>query len=458
MSFLATKTAKDIVKEGSLDAVKIGAAETYFSAFGVYLGGTPLQIGALATLPPLIGSLAQSWGMRLSEQIKSRRDLIARFMKIQAILCLPIGLIPFFLGSTWWGVFALIALITLYHITIGLIAPMWNSLVGDLIPPTSRGEFFGFRNKWMSIVTFGGVFAAGQFVHFCSARDQTALGFLIVFCLGAISRFMAGLIFRHVPDVMLHVPDDSKFTFWQFILRARHSNFVKFVFFVSSMNFAASISGPYFAMYMLKDLAFSYHEYTVVVAAVVLAQFAVMRAWGSLSDQFGNRQILRVCGLLVSINPFLWLLSSNIWFVVFVQLYSGIFWAGFTLATANFVFDAVTPQKRARCFAYQSIVNGTLVFLGSALGGYMASHVSVGIGERLAVFVAESRFLPLFVASGILRLFTMVVLFPTFSEVRRVQKIRGHHMLIRVISLRPLWGATFGFVANRYSRRGRSID
>lgn len=88
----------------------------------------------------------------------------------------------------------------------------------------------------------------------------------------------------------------------------------------------------------------------------------------------------------------------------------------------------------------------------------MASHASVGIGRQLAVFVAESRFLPLFVASGVLRLATMLLLFRTFSEVRRVQKIRGHHMLIRVISLRPLWGATFGFVANRYSRRGRSID
>jgi MFS family permease len=458
VNFLFTKTSKDIVKEGAFDAVKIGAAETYFSAFGVFLGGTPLQIGALATLPPLVGAMFQAVGMRLSERITSRRAAIVRAMKLQAMLVLPIGLIPYLCGTGWWAVTALIAIISLYHMTIGFIAPMWNSLVGDLIPPTSRGEFFGFRNKWMSIVTFAGVFGAGYAIHYSKAWGITQFGFAVVFLIAAVSRYVSGRAFERVPDAVLHVPDDSKFTFWQFIIRARHSNFVKFVFFISCMNFATALSGPYFAMYMLKELAFSYQEYMFVVAAVVLAQFSVMRAWGALSDQFGNRQILRVCGFLISINPFLWLVSSNIWWVVFIQLYSGIFWAGFNLAAANFVFDAVTAPKRARCFAYQSIINGVLVFLGSALGGYIATRLPSGAGSTLAVFVSESPFLILFVVSGLLRFMTMVVLLPTFAEVRRVQKIRSHQLLIRVTSLRPLWGATFGVLANRYSKRDVSPE
>jgi MFS family permease len=458
VNFISTKTSKDIVKEGAFDALKIGAAETYFSAFGVFLGGTPLQIGALATLPPLFGAMFQAVGMRLSERIASRREAIVRAMKLQAMLVLPMGLIPCLFGTGWWAVTALVAIVSLYHVTSGFIAPMWNSLVGDLIPPTSRGEFFGFRNKWMSIFTFAGVFGGGYLIHYSKAWGATRLGFIAVFLIASISRYVSGRAFERVPDAALHVPADSKFTFWQFIVRARHSNFVKFVFFISCMNFATAISGPYFAMYMLKELEFSYREYMFVVAAVVLAQFSVMRAWGSLSDQFGNRQILKVCGFLVSANPFLWLVSSNIGWVIFIQLYSGIFWAGFNLAAANFVFDAVTSPKRARCFAYQSIINGVLVFLGSALGGCIATRLPDGSGKSLAVFVDASPFLILFVISGLLRLMTMVVLLPTFAEVRRVQKIRSHQLLIRVTSLRPLWGATFGVLANRYSKRDVSPE
>jgi MFS family permease len=219
------------------------------------------------------------------------------------------------------------------------------------------------------------------------------------------------------------------------------------------MNFATALSGPYFAMYMFNDLHFSYQDYMLVVASVVAAQFAVMRSWGALSDQFGNRQILKMCGFLVSLNPLMWLLSSNFWFVIFIQLYSGVFWAGFNLAAANFVFDAVSAPKRARCFAYQAIINGTLVFLGSTLGGYMATRMPAEASRPFAIFVHESRFLILFVCSGFMRFFSMFVVFPTFAEVRRVQKIRSHQLLIRVTSLRPLWGATFGLISNRVAKK-----
>ncbi len=452
MSFLGTKTSKEIVREGSFDALKIGAAETYFGAFGVFLGGTPLQIGALATLPPLIGAMTQALGMRLAESVASRRDAVVRFIRIQSLLILLLAFVQYFFGSGWWALTALICVVSCYYMTIGVIAPMWNSLVGDLIPATSRGEFFGYRNMWTSIVTFTGVVVAGQIVHLTSLSGQTALGFSIVFAVAAVSRLLSGGHFAKVSDASLHVPDDSKFTFWQFIKRARHSNFVRFTFFISAMNFSAAISGPYFAMYMLQDLKFTYYEYMLVVAAVVLMQFAVMRSWGKLSDQFGNRQILRLTGVLVSVNPLLWLVSSNLGWVICTQLYSGLCWAGFNLAAANFVFDAVTPAKRARCFAYQSIVNGWCVFLGSLLGGWLVTGISPVINQQLAVLVNYSPFLILFVLSGVGRAAAMLFLFGTFKEVRGVQKIRSYQMLIRVTSLRPLWGATFGLISERRKR------
>jgi MFS family permease len=301
----------------------------------------------------------------------------------------------------------------------------------------------------MAIVTFAGVVAAGETIHFFAGQGYGAIGYGGIFALAALSRFLSGRFMRAVPDVAMHIPDGSKFSFWQFIVRARQSNFVRFVLFVSAMNFATAISGPYFAMYMLNDLRFSYREYMIVVSAVVLVQFAVMRSWGALSDQFGNRQIMRVCGALVSINPLLWLISSNFWWVILIQLYSGLFWAGFNLAAANFVFDAVTAPKRARCFAYQSIVNGVLVFVGSAIGGYIASNVSIAANAPLALLVAESSFLVLFVSSGVLRIAVMLFLFPAFAEVRKVQRVRGYQLLVRVVSLRPLWGATFGVVSDK---------
>ena len=460
MSFLGSRSSKSLVREGLLDAAKMGSSETYLGAFGVWLGGLPYQIGALATLPQLVGAMAQALGTYLSERAKSRRDLIARLMRVQALLLLPVALLPFMVTQGKTAVTILIAVMIVYHITVGLISPMWNSLVGDILPPLSRGEFFGFRNKWMAIVSFSAVIGAGQVIHWFAEFKWAAYGFCVIFSLAAIARYFSAHQFTHVEDVSLHVPAETKFTFWQFIRRARHSNFVKFVLFVSCMNFAASVSGPYFAMYMLQDLRMSYSEYMVVVATAVLAQFVVMRSWGALSDQFGNRTILKVCGAIVALNPWLWLISSNFWYVVAVQFYSGVFWAGFTLAAANFVFDAVTPPKRARCVAYQSIINGVLVFAGSLAGGWIVGLVPLDVVRHLGVWTPESPFLALFALSGILRAVVMLLNFPAFREVRQVESIRSHELLIRVTSIRPLWGGTFSFIANRYGARsvGRDRD
>ena len=447
-----------IVREGVLDAVKIGAGETYLGAFGVFLGGSTLQVGALATLPPLIGAIAQSLGVFLIERIKSRRRVLSLFMGLQGVIWLPIACIPFFFESGWLAVTGLIALAIVYQVTIGVISPIWNSLVGDVVASEKRGEFFGSRNRWIAIATFLSLAVAGETIHLSKGWGATALGFSLIFLVAGCARVLSAISFGKTADPSFAVTVESKFTFWRFLRQVRRSNFVKFVFFVSGMNFAVAVSGPYFAMYMLKDLHLTYVEYTIVVATAVLAQFAVMRSWGAISDQFGNRRILSVCGWIVAFNPLMWLVSSHFAWILFVQLHSGFFWAGFNLAAANFVFDAVTPQKRARCVAYQAIINGVLVCFGSLIGGLIVTCYPQWLPTQLGGWTPASKFLLLFWVSAILRFIVVFRYLPKFKEVRQVQPIRGHEVLVRVSSLRPLSGAAFSLFTFRGRRKKEGVD
>jgi len=47
------------MKDAAAYAVMMGIGETYLSAFALFLKGSTPQIGLLASLPPLLGSLAQ---------------------------------------------------------------------------------------------------------------------------------------------------------------------------------------------------------------------------------------------------------------------------------------------------------------------------------------------------------------------------------------------------------------
>jgi MFS family permease len=202
---------------------------------------------------------------------------------------------------------------------------------------------------------------------------------------------------------------------------------------------------------MLKDLKLSYLQYTGAICSSIVAQFLVMRAWGHFSDTFGNRKILSVCSWFVACSPLLWLISSHYLFILAAQFYSGFFWSGFNIAAANFVFDAVSPVKRARCIAYQGIINGFLVFLGGFCGGLLASNVLPPLSLPTGWGTHSSHFVGLFLLSGVLRLTVVVFLLNSFKEVRQVAGISGHQLLIRIVAVRPFWGATYSFVSGTYS-------
>ena len=151
----------------------------------------------------------------------------------------------------------------------------------------------------------------------------------------------------------------------------------------------------------------------------------------------------------------LWLFSADILFLMLIQVFGGFVWAGFNLASANFIFDAVSPPKRARCVAYRGLVNGFCVLAGSLLGGYVA--VRMPSSFHFGVWRWAPRFsLPMvFFLSGLFRFVAAGFFLRKFKEVRAVESIRHRQLIFRVTHLKPIAGATFSLIA-RPTRRVRS--
>jgi MFS family permease len=214
--------------------------------------------------------------------------------------------------------------------------------------------------------------------------------------------------------------------------------------FVATMNLAAAFSGPYFAVYMLQALRLSYFEYTLISCAMTLTQFLTMLYWGRLADRVGNKRILSFCGWGVSIIPVLWLVSAQPLYLVLLQIYTGFVWAGFNLASASFMFDAVTPPKRGRCAAYQAIVTAVFVFAGALAGGAVAERLPAVFDFGFWAWHPASNLLAIFVVSSALRLIAVLCFLDWFREVREVEAITNRDLLFRIVRLQPAMGATFG--------------
>ncbi|MBU1024200.1 hypothetical protein KKB99_07960, partial [bacterium] len=121
----------------------------------------------------------------------------------------------------------------------------------------------------------------------------------------------------------------------------------------------------------------------------------------------------------------------------------GIAWGGWALSAGNFIFDAVSSQKRARCTAYQFFFNSIGIFLGAILGGYLTriAPSGVGIGSFRLEFFTEIQFA--FLVSGVIRLIVISAFLPFVKEVRDVGKPNAREVIMLFTHMLPVWGSKY---------------
>jgi MFS family permease len=432
------------MKDAAAYAVMMGIGETYLSAFALFLKASTPQIGLLASLPPLLGSLAQlasAWFGRLAGR---RRPIILAGAGLQALAWLPIMLLPLLFPAA--AVPLLIGSVVIYHCGANLAAPQWASLMGDLVPAKRRGRFFARRTSIVSLTTFLALATGGLVLNETTAADRTLTGFLMLF---GVAMFARGVSTYHL--ARMRDPGGPPATFrglareswWR---QLAQSNFVRFSLFYALMQFSVAISSPFFAVYMLRDLQFSYAQFMANTGMSVLAQFLTLRQWGRISDVFGNRRVLSVTGVMLPLMPLLWVVSTNVWYLLLVQLLSGLSWAGFTLASGNFLYDLIEPQKRATYLSLHNILASAGIFIGALLGGYLGIVFPVRVEILGSSLSWLSPLLGVFVVSALMRTIVLLVLLPKIREVRRVRPISFSDVIFRVTRVHALAGLMFDIV------------
>ena len=100
--------------------------------------------------------------------------------------------------------------------------------------------------------------------------------------------------------------------------------------------------------------------------------------WGQF-DRFGNKALLSITGFTVPILPMLYLVSTNLGFLLAVNFLGGVIWAGLALGLQNYVFDSVRPEDRAKAIALYSTVNAVGWTVGALLGSWLVDRLPARI-------------------------------------------------------------------------------
>jgi len=424
-----------------------GIGETYLSAFALYLRATTPQIALLASVPPLLASFAQLLSAWLGRLTGQRKQIVLIGAALQAFSWLPILALPILFPDQ--AVPLLIACVVLYHGGAHLGAPQWSSMMGDLVPTRRRGRFFGLRTRIVTMITFASLMVGGLLLHLFAGAEKTLFGFVALFSVAGIARLISVYHLSRMQDVSGHVAALEIPVGPGWWGRLRHSNAVRFSLFFALMQFSVAIASPFFTVYMLRDLQFSYLHFTLNSGAAIFTQFLTLSQWGRISDVFGNRRVMAVTGLFIPLMPLLWTVSTNVWYLVAIQALSGFSWAGFTLAASNSVYDLISPNRRATYLAVHNVLANVGIFAGAILGGYLGTVMPATLEVFGKSYAWLSPLYGVFIVSTIVRTAVVLLLLPKLREVRNVRSITIPQVIFRVTRINALAGIFFDVVGSR---------
>lgn len=421
---LKEKGKKYSLKDGASYSVMDGMGLRYITPYALSIGLSNKIIGILEVLPTLIANTTRIF-LHRTYYTKSRKSMVLPFVFIQAFFWIPlllVGFSYFFLGLNFF--YAALLLIISYSAIImsGLIAaPAWTSWMQDLVE-TKRGEYFGRRSKINGTVIIISMLGAGIILDYFRGNGKVFFGFIILFILACIGRYFSFYFLKRQYEPAPVRDEKSYFSFLQFVKKMNSNNFGRFVIFTSLVSFGVAVASPFFSVYMIKNLQFSYLEFTIVTLSSLLSPILFLSFIGKRIDKVGTVRVMKFSGLLISFVPLLWILSIFLmdfppWFLVgylfLVEFFSGFVWAAYNLSTSNFIYDAVTRPKIILCFTYFGFINSIGSFFGGFIGGQLASSSVfsiLGLGAILSVFFV----------SFIVRLLPSIFVSPKLKEVRQI--------------------------------------
>lgn len=403
--------------DGGAYAAMLGLTQNYITPFALALKATTAQIGLLTSVPNISMSISQLAAPKLAERAGNRKGLILPMVFMHAFLWLPILFIPYVYssGEVWW----LIIFVTFSTVFGTFANPAWGSMMADLVPDEFRGRYFSFRGRIAGLITLTCSLIAGLILELFTNNVFT--GFVIIFGGALMFRVLSLYFLSRMYEPPVPRESENSPGLFDLFKNLGTSNLGRFTLFVALIMFAQSVSGPFFAVYMLRDLDFSYVSYMSITTASAVSSLIFQPFWGRRADRAGNIQVIRITSILLPIVPLLWLCSHNVFYLMGANIFSGFAWSGFNLVAINFIYDASEPASRTKQLAVFNSITGMAICLGSLTGGFIAPHLPHLLGHNL---------LTLFTISGAARGIIVLFFIRSIREVRHVTKMDTIELLL----------------------------
>ncbi len=359
--------------DGVFSAASDAIFLTYQTLYVLALGATNAQIGLMSALSSLSATVLLMPGAMWADRSKRRKPLVLwAGGGVARLMILLLAVLPFlFKGAA--AVYVAIALNVIMAGAGNLAYSAWVSLTADIVPLSWRGRFFGTRNMMMGVVTIAMTLLAGQLITGMGSISGYQVAFLVAFLIGMASTYSYAQIKEPEKSSQPHEAQVYSLSALLASLRSDRS-FLAFCLYAMIWNFSLNIAGPFFNVYLVKDLGATAFMVGFLSIVSSISGLPAQRLFGQLNDRLGPRKVIVLTGSIIPIVPLAWYFITATWHVIPINIVSGFLWAGYSLAMFNLLLAIAPEEQRARYSAMFQISVAISLALGATVGGLIANR------------------------------------------------------------------------------------
>jgi hypothetical protein len=382
--------------------ITIGFSEVLLA---IYYGSREMDSVALAvfiTVPAALGAITQALVTRSRRLFGNARSLaiVSIAVQVAGLLMMANALhtnegdhIRMFIGQClyWMG---------------GMTSSSpTQELLAHGVPVERHNRFFSRRAMLMTILTLLCNFASAKIL----AAGLTSLLMAKLLFVAAFARGVSLLLVMACAERTDHSQPQGQG-------EAEDTVFISIVqlsLVMMLFRAAVNVSSPFFTAYMLQDIKLDFAMYSMLTAIPLITKTFCLTNWARLLDDNRKFEGLAIATVAIGTVPIMWAFWSSPEWLSFLQVISGLSWAGFDLISILLVQNMYPRSITQKLGLYMALSS-----IGSVLGGVMGGMILRYTGDYHVLFAV----------SGVLRLATG---FAFLWYLRRHHLFRFHELKLK---------------------------
>lgn len=371
---------KNSIINGVASTIVMSMSNNYFALFAIgVLGATNYQVGLISSLPQIIGMFAMILGTAIMSRLQEKKKFTGQSIFFTRLFLIGMFFVIYLPAE--YRAWTFVLLVGLMNLPGSFAMLSWQSFIGDLVSDSRRSGFFSERNRVLTIAGMITTLMIGIALKWFDKVNPLPyqILFLMAFVFGVVEVFYLN---RHIEPQREVRTEKSKFNFgWD---AYKYKPFIYFLICGLFFNFAWQLAWPLFNIYNIKVAHMTGFWISIITVANQIGQIISFKWWGRMADKHSNAKMLAFTAVGMATAPFLTILSTNMYYLTFVNFTSGLFVSGTVLLLFNQLLEVTKEENRGSFIAQYNIMLAIIGFIAPQVGVYLLHLSSVETAMNIA--------------------------------------------------------------------------